>query len=270
MKTKKLIKKKILIGKEEAAFVWIAMQHMLRSGGKMMTKEMTLPINAGEPTNGIFDFGSIDLGGASVQITYQPNNFNEGNYLIGKGFFSDQSEDISLFAQSYLGYGMYESRGTLETLLTKEQLSNHNNEYLINPCFLYNNTQHVSYEKSKFSMIGSGNYDQCWSSILKIFEFDCDASNNCHLRGVELPKYRTSNTRFIAIDNAYRAAKFFDKLGYSSIHELENSVREFCAMEYTSAVEKYTPLISEFRIKRYCYEGVYLTMLLQLGFVFYI
>lgn len=235
-----------------------------------MTKEQNIPINAGSQKNGVYEFGMIDVGGASAQISYVPTNPSQKNAVLPKHFFSNQNNDIPLFVQSYLGYGMYESRSELEKKLLREQFSSSPAVYT-NPCFLVNNTQTVSADHRTVSMEGTGDYVGCHRDVIRLFKFaTCFQKDpsTCHLQDVVLPSI-DSQYRFIAIDNAYRAAKFFDHLGYNSIHDLEIKVSQYCELEWHEAIEKYSPLVNEFRLKRYCYEGTYLVVLLKLGYVYY-
>lgn len=75
-------------------------------------------------------------------------------------------------------------------------------------------------------------------------------------------------TRFLAIDNANRAASFYEFQGPSSLRELKSEVQKFCSTEWNDAMRIYGPRSNEFRIKKYCYEGVYLFVLLHHGYKF--
>lgn len=77
--------------------------------------------------------------------------------------------------------------------------------------------------------------------ILEIFDLpdDCD-SEVCGIHGVPLPEPKRG-TKFLAIDNANRAASFFGYQGPSSLIELQEDVRIFCGTEWNDAMRIYGP-----------------------------
>lgn len=95
---------------------------------------------------------------------------------------------------------------------------------------------------------------------------DCD-SDVCGIHGVPLPE-PMEGTKFLAIDNANRAANFYGFQGQSSLLELREEVKKFCGTEWNDAMRIYGDRSNEFRIKKYCYEGVYLFVLLHHGYKF--
>ena len=69
-----------------------------------------------------YPFGIIDTGGASSQIAYLPSHMNEGNVktdVLG-------GIDTNIIARSFLGYGMYESRSTVEGNVIQRCIDNPN------------------------------------------------------------------------------------------------------------------------------------------------
>lgn len=86
------------------------------------------------------------------------------------------------------------------------------------------------------------------------------------MEGRELEAW-APNTKFLAIDNAYRTGKFFNCGGYCTLRQLRRNVMNFCYTEWTQALKDYSHG-TEFRIRRYCFEGTYLTIMLEKGFGF--
>jgi len=257
---------RVLTGQEEATYDWIALQQKVNNGERNITKENDLPLDVGKQDNGIFPLGIIDTGGVSSQIAYSPRNPELGNARTN--VFSETGS--SIVAKSFLGYGMYESRAIYEGIIVQECLDDPHCDRgnMVNPCFSRGNTQKSYYKGMKYPVNGGGDFDVCYEGILSMFDLPGNCGEaRCAIHGVPLPE-PLPGTQFLAIDNVNRAANFFERQGPTSLRDIEQDVKEFCAMEWDDILVKYGPNPNEFRLKKYCYEGVYLLVLLHHGYGF--
>lgn len=259
---------RVLKGEEEAMFDWISLQQMLHNSEEnLITRNNDISLYTGRlSSDSAYPFGIIDTGGASSQIAYLPSHMNEGNVktdVLG-------GIDTNIIARSFLGYGMYESRSTVEGNVIQRCIDNPNcdTNNIVNPCFSWNNTQHNSYKGKKYEIHGGGDFDACYEEVLNIFDLpECDGGSPCGIHGIPLPQPRPG-TKFLAIDNVNRAAEFYLQQGPSSLETFEIEVKKFCATEWNEAMRIYGPRSNEFRIKKYCYEGIYTLVLLHHGYKF--
>jgi len=253
---------KVLTGEEEALFDWMALQQALHNGETTMAKTNDIPIRPGSIIEGGYSMGMIDTGGASSQISYIPKDPSKGN-MICSAF---GSSDITVYARSFLDYGMYESRSIMEENVLAKCIAS-GCAQVTNPCFLRGNMQHISFGGRSYEVSGTGDFAGCYEEVFYMFELPECEFDRCAVRGVPLPDAR-DGTKFLAIDNVNRAASFFGVQGYSTLAELETRVKDYCQLEWNVAVEKYEATTNSFRLKRYCYEGVYILVLFHHGYKF--
>jgi golgi apyrase len=257
---------RILTGEEEARYDWIALQQKLHNGERTITRANNVPLLLEDPVEGVFPLGIIDTGGVSSQIAYPPALATDAN--IHTVVFSERVTDI--VAHSFLGYGMYESRAILESAVITSCWADPKCDVgeVVNPCFSFNNSQHSLHQGRKYLVTGGGDFDACYAKVLSQFDLPGGCgTGRCGIHGTRLPA-TMKGTKFLAIDNANRAAEFFKHQGPTSLIQLQESVKEFCSLEWNDILIKYGPVPNEFRLKKYCYEGVYLLVLLHHGYGF--
>nr|KAF6322261.1 ectonucleoside triphosphate diphosphohydrolase 1 [Pipistrellus kuhlii] len=91
---------RIISGKEEGAYGWITINYLL---GKF-TKKLRWLYPLGNETNNEETYGALDLGGASTQITFVPQNqtIESPNNAL---YFRLYGKDYNVYTHSFLCYG---------------------------------------------------------------------------------------------------------------------------------------------------------------------
>ncbi|XP_037660433.1 ectonucleoside triphosphate diphosphohydrolase 1 isoform X2 [Choloepus didactylus] len=261
---------KIITGEEEGAYGWITVNYLL---GKFTQKLGWFNLIIEE--NGQETFGALDLGGASTQITFVPQDDIESpaNALQ----FRLYGKDYSVYTHSFLCYGKDQA---LWQKLAKD-IQESSNGTLQDPCFhpgyekkvnisdLYNNPCTKRFEKTlsfkQFQIQGTGNYQQCQQSILGIFNTsDCPYSQ-CSFNGIFLPPIRG---KFQAFSAFYYVMNFFNLTSEKVSQEKAIDVMEkFCSKPWVE-VKTTFDRIKEKYLSEYCFSGAYILSLLLHGYHF--
>ncbi|XP_037660434.1 ectonucleoside triphosphate diphosphohydrolase 1 isoform X3 [Choloepus didactylus] len=221
---------KIITGEEEGAYGWITVNYLL---GKFTQKLGWFNLIIEE--NGQETFGALDLGGASTQITFVPQDDIESpaNALQ----FRLYGKDYSVYTHSFLCYGKDQA---LWQKLAKDI-------------------------QASFQIQGTGNYQQCQQSILGIFNTsDCPYSQ-CSFNGIFLPPIRG---KFQAFSAFYYVMNFFNLTSEKVSQEKAIDVMEkFCSKPWVE-VKTTFDRIKEKYLSEYCFSGAYILSLLLHGYHF--
>ncbi|XP_011538678.3 ectonucleoside triphosphate diphosphohydrolase 1 isoform X10 [Homo sapiens] len=185
---------RIITGQEEGAYGWITINYLL---GKFSQKTRWFSIVPYE-TNNQETFGALDLGGASTQVTFVPQNQtieSPDNALQ----FRLYGKDYNVYTHSFLCYG--KDQALWQKLAKDIQVAS--NEILRDPCFhpgykkvvnvsdLYKTPCTKRFEMTlpfqQFEIQGIGNYQQCHQSILELFNTSYCPYSQCAFNGIFLP-----------------------------------------------------------------------------------
>ncbi|KAM3129211.1 hypothetical protein pb186bvf_018686 [Paramecium bursaria] len=146
----------VISGQEEGAYQWMSVNYLLET----FNRENVL---------------TIDLGGASTQISFKPQNnvIKEDNFDI----IIPNLASYSIYTYSHLYYGINQA-----AIKIHEKLKQGNQ--IVSPCFHQGYNDVWSYD-SAFTVVGQGDLQACQQIILKYFnKSDC---NNCSINGVYQP-----------------------------------------------------------------------------------
>jgi len=201
--------------------------------------------------------GVIEVGGASVQVTFIPD---DDDHTMEMHEVKLGSRTFQVYTHSYLGYGL---EAATDTLTQKMRDLPHIDESL-HPCF-------PKETDVAEGITGDGHPEKCESLITNsLFSKDsCPAhtsSNSCPVctfNGVCQPRIRSE--RFIAIENFFYTSEFFDIDKDAKFLDLmEEKGREFCKLKWEEAKQKYINE-PESDLVKYCFSSLYLTSLINDG-----
>lgn len=182
----------------------------------------------------------MDLGGASTQITFVPlNSTLEAPETSLQ--FRLYGTDYTVYTHSFLCYG--KDQALWQKLAQDIQVSS--GGILKDPCFYpgYKKVVNVSelygtpctkrFEKklpfNQFQVQGTGDYEQCHQSILKLFNNSHCPYSQCAFNGVFLPPLQGSFGAFSAF---YFVMDFFKKMANDSVSSQEKMTeitKNFCS-----------------------------------------
>ena len=241
---------KVINGSEEGLFGWITSNYL----NKILLK------NEEDGKQNNIPYGSIDLGGYSLEITFTTNetikehninlNFTNINYNIYSYSFQDygQQRFYDIFMESIFNSSNHE-----------------NSNIIVNPCFLEGYSEIYKSNNISYKFIGSGNIELCQKkikSIMNINEEKEKSMNNIYQPIIP------ENLKFYGISGLYWIAKFFNIADdeFHSASELLNVTEEFCNTKWEDALKKYSKDIDPEYLKKYCFLGYYVYFFLVEGF----
>lgn len=264
---------KIITGQEEGAYGWITINYLL---GRFTQEQSWLNFISDSQKQATF--GALDLGGASTQITFVPlNSTLEAPETSLQ--FRLYGTDYTVYTHSFLCYG--KDQALWQKLAQDIQVSS--GGILKDPCFYpgYKKVVNVSelygtpctkrFEKklpfNQFQVQGTGDYEQCHQSILKLFNNSHCPYSQCAFNGVFLPPLQGSFGAFSAF---YFVMDFFKKMANDSVSSQEKMTeitKNFCSKPWEEVKASY-PTVKEKYLSEYCFSGTYILSLLLQGYNF--
>lgn len=256
---------KTITGTEEAYYGWIALNY----------QKQLLGATPREPT-----YGALDLGGSSLQVTFESKEQNESSLNIRIG-----NVDYHLNAYSLNGYGLNDAFGkSVVHLLRKNQelekqdLSNgkfklnhpclnsgYNEQYTCNQCGkLLGRGDHSGIS---LRLIGAPNWEEC-SALAKVAVnfsewsntstgVDCDVQP-CALANSYPPPYGS----FYAISGFFVVFRFFNLTSEATLDDVLERGHKFCEKPWEVAQASVAP---QPFIEQYCFRSPYIVSLLREG-----
>ncbi|ESO06954.1 hypothetical protein HELRODRAFT_170990 [Helobdella robusta] len=231
---------RILSGQEEGTFAWLSVNYL-----KGVLDDETLK----DPTSKTF--GVLEMGGASVQITFVPRSQILDNVFQ----FKFHRNKFHIYSHSYLNYG----QETVREILDNSTLSRNNrhlsSNYVLNPCQIKDDTRAAS-ESLNTSLLGTGHFEECVDMIRDMFVIpnkNC-APGPCTINNIYQPSIPRNQT-FFAIGVIYKVLR---DLGIDTSKPVKPSVIKYEATRFCS---QNIPSLTDFQ-KLACPIGIYLYVLL--------
>lgn len=271
---------KIITGMEEAYFGWIALNYHTRTLGSSLK---------------LATFGALDLGGSSLQITFESRNHvhNETNLSVKIGAVNHH-----LNAYSLSGYGLNDAFDKSVVHLLKKLPESANADLLNGKIELKHPCLHSGYKKqyvcshcaSRFQeggsplvggktlgkggkpgiaiqLIGAPKWDECnalakiavnlseWSDLSP--GLDCEVQP-CALSDNSPRPYG----KFYAMSGFFVVYRFFNLTSDATLDDVLEKGQEFCAKTWEVAKNIVAP---QPFIEQYCFRAPYIALLLREG-----
>lgn len=168
-------------------------------------------------------YGLLDMGGASTQIAFQPNETEieqQKNtlYTVNLASFGSNSVDLSydVFSTSFLGLGMYQSYSKYLDILIS--LSEVEMNTIKDPCLPKGFTKKITSRKPALIVEGNGDFNSCLNDIYPLIvgpstegDTSCDLTNpqdvSACLLSDALPSMDFDIDRFIGVSG------YWDSIG---------------------------------------------------------
>jgi Golgi nucleoside diphosphatase len=217
----------IIHGRTEALFAWLTVNYLMQN------------LNLDSLTQGN-DFGVLDMGGASTQMTFLTKEPPQNNF---SGFIY-QRKLFLLYTKSYANFGLNESERALQTFYGDK----------LNACY---------------PQKGSANFDQCLQLIQGFLNKDLPISPCQQRYGQEvcngLGEYQPSisQTHFIGVAYYYPLFDLF-KLAdqIASPWQLAQATRQFCQTPWAQLSQKYSTLDAD-NLRKICFRATWIYELLK-------
>lgn len=204
-------------------------------------------------------YGSIDLGGYSLEITFSTNETIKEHYIN----LSFTEVDYDLYSYSFHDYGQTRFYEILMESIFNSSRSE-NSTIIVNPCYLEGYNETFEYENVNYTFVGKTNTSQCQEYIRSILKINKESEKS--MNDVYQPKI-PEDLKFYGISGLYWIANFFnisdDDIFHSGL-EILNITEKYCKTKWEDAIKEYK--VEEEFLKRYCFLGYYLYDLLVEGF----
>ncbi|XP_016075521.1 PREDICTED: ectonucleoside triphosphate diphosphohydrolase 1 [Miniopterus natalensis] len=263
---------RIITGIEEGAYGWITINYLLGKFTKTITWFSLLPNESTSQET----YGALDLGGASTQITFVPENQmieSPDNAL----FFRLYGRDYNVYTHSFLCYGKDQAllRKLAKDLwgtngIISDSCFNRGYSRVVNISDLYNSPctkeKQPVLPSQKLQIHGAGNYQECQKSVLRLFNVSYCSYSSCAFNNVFLPKLQG---HFGAFSAYYYVMKFLNVTSQEphSLKQMTDMMEEFCSRSWEELKEHFGN-VKEKYLSEYCFAGTYIVALLQSGYHF--
>nr|XP_034989404.1 ectonucleoside triphosphate diphosphohydrolase 1 isoform X1 [Zootoca vivipara] len=255
---------RILAGEEEGAYGWITINYLLGNFKESIWPKFLPRIFFKTGT-----IGALDLGGASTQITFVPDqetlespadtaNF----YLYGKQY--------TVYTHSFLCYGKDQAL----RLKLLQDIADSSSSRIRDPCF------HQGYERtlnisnlckspctapsitlpcsSQLQIEGAGDYEKCLTSIEKIFNVVHCPYSSCSFNDVFLPPVSGDFGAFSAF---YYVMNFLN-VTKKPMDQVTEEIKNFCSKSWNQVKAEF-PAVKEKYLSEYCFSATYIFSLLS-------
>ncbi|XP_043912866.1 ectonucleoside triphosphate diphosphohydrolase 1 isoform X3 [Protopterus annectens] len=261
---------RIISGQEEGAYGWITINYLLETFFEPQS------IFRSELTN---TYGALDLGGASTQITFVPEEQIESPQNLS--YFRLYGRSYNVYTHSYLCYGKDQA---LRVMLAKQQQESNGSNIIRTPCFykdfemnytdVYSSPCTASYLKEDMNsnisilVVGEGDAEKCRQNLKNLFNKSTCRFSNCGFNDVFQPHVFGKFGAFSAFYYVMRTLNASDTP--LPLHEIKERTKVFCKktwqqvkQENAHVKEKYLKYLMET-----CFSANYILMLLEYGYKF--
>ncbi|CAJ1338022.1 unnamed protein product [Effrenium voratum] len=249
---------RILSGEEEGAYGWLSVNSDM---GSLATADSV---------------GVLDLGGASMQITFVPE---DARSVLQHSFpVNLQGRQSNLYSASYLQFGLREAQRLLQRALIGKALVAETTELLEHPCLPRGSNfselligvgdEEVNTESPlKATWHGKGLYEDCADKLTELF----DKTAPCYLPACTFNgRYQPTlgSRRFVAFSAfSYVVNSLGLPADTTALEDIENAARYVCKMDWDMLRERWQRL-DEQALQSLCFSAVYIVVLLHNGLGF--
>uniref|UniRef100_A0A8C0GSL6 Ectonucleoside triphosphate diphosphohydrolase 1 n=1 Tax=Chelonoidis abingdonii TaxID=106734 RepID=A0A8C0GSL6_CHEAB len=258
---------RVISGQEEGAYGWITINYLLGNFKQPGWLNFLPHLRSSRGTS-----GALDLGGASTQITFVPDQEpieSQENSL----HFRLYGKNYKVYTHSFLCYG--KDQALRLKLASDLQASNGS---LLDPCFhpgylrimnisdLYTNPCIANGEQqlpfTQLHLQGNGDYQRCRMTIQKIFNTSHCPYSSCSFNGIFLPPLQGEFG--VSLDARYTWREVSGASQACDNHVEQQASKVFVLLQ----VKAEFPKIKEKYLSEYCFSGTYILSLLENGYGF--
>lgn len=239
---------KVINGSEEGMFGWITGNYLNRI---LFENEKAGKIEK-QP------YGSIDLGGYSLEITF----YTSGEIKEHKVDLSLSNIKYNLYSYSFQDYGQDKFN---ENLLHNIIESHKGETNISHPCYLNGYKEDYVYKGISYTINGENDINKCQETIEKFMFINEEKEKSMNdTYQPEIPK----DTMFYGISGLYWIAYFFDLTDekFHAPNEFISITEQYCNKNWEDAKREYKGKVTEDRLKNYCISGFYVYDFLVKGF----
>ncbi|XP_015212345.2 ectonucleoside triphosphate diphosphohydrolase 3 [Lepisosteus oculatus] len=259
----------VISGEEEGLYGWITANYLMDN---FLEKNIW---NAWVRPHGAKTIGSLDLGGASTQIAFSPEEPDSSDRFRRVTLYG---YEYSVYTHSYTCYGRNEAER--QVLAALVQTSSGTSE---NPCYPQDYSAVIPEEyifgsqctaakkpvnynpKKHVTFVGTGDPALCRETVLSIFNLSsCEGEDHCSFNGVYQPAL---TGMFVAYAGFYYTTGALKLKGYFSLEDFNSTTWSFCSRKWKDLQSNYSS-VKESYLRSYCFSANYIYNLLVYGYKF--
>ena len=218
--------------------------------------------------------GFIDMGGASAQVAFAPNQTETARHAEDLMFLRLRTLDgiekeYRIFVSTWLGYGANEARKRYVQEL--EKLTKSRDHVLRDPCLPKGLV--LPLENSKFSLLGTGSLEECLTLQMPLLAKDMDCHDDpCLFGGVHAPAIDFDVNHFIGVSEYWHATNdVFDMGGTYDYATYSSKVEQFCSRKWEDILldlkrQKWGKKLDEDKVRMVCFKAAWVMNVLHDGF----
>ncbi|XP_042672842.1 ectonucleoside triphosphate diphosphohydrolase 3 isoform X2 [Centrocercus urophasianus] len=262
----------IITGPEEGVYGWITANYLM---GNFLERNLwrTWVHPYRKET-----MGALDLGGASTQISFIPEdsqeNFNNTMQVKLYGY------DYNVYTHSFQCYGREEAEKRLLALLLQKSSTSSSVD---NPCYPRNYKAALTvkyfcgslctkslrpanyYPNQSVIFHGTGDPGLCQEMVSLLFNFTtCRNQEDCPFSGIHQPKVKGN---FVAFSGFYYTINALNLSGHFSLADFNSSMWFFCSQSWAQ-LQFMLPKSEEIYTRSYCFSANFIYYLLVHGYNF--
>uniref|UniRef100_A0A0C9QL94 TSA: Wollemia nobilis Ref_Wollemi_Transcript_28575_2165 transcribed RNA sequence n=1 Tax=Wollemia nobilis TaxID=56998 RepID=A0A0C9QL94_9CONI len=248
----------VITGPDEGLFAWVAANYALGTLGGNPHK-----------TTGI-----IELGGASAQVTFVPEEPPPPEFLqtLTLGGIT-----YKLYSHSLLHFGQEAAWESLSHMILsgafKSSLLSAEKGVVLDPCTPKGYTMDseellqlpggsANEDNGKlFAVHSNGNFSKCRNAALALLQEGQDECvyQHCKIGSTFIPEFRG---KFFATENFFYTSQFFGLVPKASLSDIEKAGQHFCGEDWAVLQEKHHNVEKE-ELLKYCFSSAYIVALLN-------
>ncbi|KAK7110246.1 ectonucleoside triphosphate diphosphohydrolase 8-like [Littorina saxatilis] len=273
---------RILTGSEEGAFSWITSNYITGTFHVHPSTDFVVPDLF------VRSLGALDLGGASTQISFIPNNTkttHDEEYIVDMGLYGT---NYSLYTHSFLCYGVNEAALRLQAVLVKAANFSTN---VSNPCAPEGSALNVTHgsifssacaqstfgnmisppddmdQDTVYNFYGESNATACRALVTEhLFNFSAHCNyTSCSFNGIYQPPlfgdYYAFSSYFYLMEFLNLTSS--DRVQYAGF---TNATSSLCAKNWTEVQAMKTEVKEN--LPWYCFQSIYIDAILVDGYKF--
>ncbi|CAD8124942.1 unnamed protein product [Paramecium sonneborni] len=228
---------RVITGQEEGAYMWLSLNYLLN---RMQNEDQVT---------------TIDLGGASTQISFKPKGNIEDGVI---DLIIPDLNEYEIFSNSHLLYGMDQA------LVQIHKLFQDNQTFIIKtPCY-FNGYQNTYDNDPNYTVIGLGDYKECKRIIRQYLHNNPDncSHSNCGINGSYQPKI--DNNIIYALNGVQSMVSLFGFQNYT-LSQYSNKVISFTSLIW-SDIQQIPEYINNPYIHTDFFSSIYVDELLSYGY----
>ncbi|CAD6907043.1 unnamed protein product [Tilletia laevis] len=275
----------VITGEEEGMLGWIAINYLM--DGFTYKPDDPLKHEVGIPTgtHGRTTFGFLDMGGASMQIAFEPSEVQpaDDNIVPVKLRMLDGTDVThNVFTVTFLGYGANQAREQYMDMLITNQTglippvasTSSSPLTLPDPCLPPGletaGPSHPEKGITKSAFTGTGSFSKCMTDMSPLLHKGAACPRPpCLFAGVHVPKIDFSVNHFIGVSEYwYSSNDVFGLGGVYDFPKFQKAAEDFCATPWktlTQGGKVWGKSVTADRLEKQCFKSAWLATVLHDG-----